>query len=93
MCGTGMIDWVVGGASRSASGGVGTARGACGVNGAARGMGRGAHGGVEVACDVGNNARRGAWGGGVIRSDSRRESRSVGGEEPARGNTSSSKTT
>jgi hypothetical protein len=33
------------------------------------------------------------WGGGGTGSDSRREFRLVGGEEPARGNTSLSKTT
>jgi hypothetical protein len=38
---------------------------------------------------LGNDARWGAWGGGGTGSDSRRELRSVGGEEPARGNTSS----
>jgi hypothetical protein len=91
--GTGIIDGAARGMSRSASGGVGAARGAGGVDGATRGMGRGARRGVEVARGAGNGARRGTWGGGVIGSDSRRESRSMGGEEPARGNTSSSKTT
>jgi hypothetical protein len=33
---------------------------------------------------MGNGTRQGAWGGGVRGLDSRRESRSVGGEEPAR---------
>jgi hypothetical protein len=42
---------------------------------------------------AGNGTKRGAGGEGVIGSNSRRESRSVGGEEPARGNMSSSKTT
>jgi hypothetical protein len=78
----------------------GAARGAGVVDGVARGAGRidGApkeivSGGVVAARGAGNGARRGAGGGGGIGSDSRRESRSVGGVEPARGNTSSSKTT
>jgi hypothetical protein len=83
-------DGACGVAMRGAVGVVGATRGAgkrasrgVGVDGAARGRGRGA----------GIGARRGAGGEGVIGSDSRRESRSVGGEEPARGNMSSSKTT
>jgi hypothetical protein len=48
---------------------------------------------VEAARGAGNSARRGTWEEGEIGSDSRRESRSMGGEGPARGNTSSSKTT
>jgi hypothetical protein len=76
--GVGTIDRAARGAGRSASGGVGAARGACGVDGAARG--------------ASNGARRGAWGGWVIGSYSRRESRSMGGEDPARGNISLSKT-
>ena len=70
----------------------GAARVAGVVNGAARGAGRGTSGGIEAAHGAGNAARRGTWGGGEIGLDSTRESRSVGGEEPARGNTSSSKT-
>jgi hypothetical protein len=57
---------------------------------------RGASGGVETARGAGNDARRGTWGGGVIGLDSSRESRSVGRELPdlpARGKTSSLKTT
>jgi hypothetical protein len=65
---------------------TGAARGAGGVDGVAREGG-------EAARGAGNGARRGAWEGWVLGSNSRRESRSVGGEEPARGNTSSSKTT
>jgi hypothetical protein len=90
--GAGMIENTTRGVGRSASGGVGAMHGAGGVVGASRGMERGARGGVETARGTGNGARQGAWGGGVIRSESRRESRSVGGEEPARENTSSSKT-
>jgi hypothetical protein len=70
---------------------------------AAHGVGRIASGGVdadgvasedgEAARGAGNVARRGARGGRVLGSDSSRESRSVGGKEAARGNTSSSKTT
>jgi hypothetical protein len=71
----------------------GAARSAGRVNEAACRARRGASGGVEAARGAGNGARRGAWGGGVIGSDSNRESRSMGGEEPTRGNTSSSKTT
>jgi hypothetical protein len=63
------------------------------VDGAARGAGRGMSEGVVAVRGASNGARRGTWGGGETGSDSRRESRSVGGEEPARGNTSSSKTT
>jgi hypothetical protein len=71
----------------------GAARGAGRVDGAACGAGRSVSGGVEAVRGAGNGVRRGAWGGGVTGSESRRESRSAGGEEPARGNTSSSKTT
>jgi hypothetical protein len=75
---------------------AGVVRGAGGVDVAARGTG-----GVDVATreggdatrGAGNGARRGTWEGGVLGSDSRRESRSGGGDEPTRGNTSSSKTT
>jgi hypothetical protein len=67
--------------------------GAAGVAGKVDGATRGASGGVEATRGVGNDAWQGTWGGGVTGSDSRRESRSVGGEEPARGNISSSKTT
>jgi hypothetical protein len=90
-----LVDWVARGARAvdGAARGLGAVDGAaCGagmVNGAARGVGRGASGGIEAARGVGNGASEGAWGGGVIESNSRRESRSVGGEEPARGNTSS----
>jgi hypothetical protein len=69
---------------------------ACGtsvIDGATRGVGIGASRSVETARGAGNGARRGAWEEGETRSDSRRESRSVGGEGPARGNTSSSNTT
>jgi hypothetical protein len=62
------------------------ARGAGGVDGAVREGG-------DAARGAGNGARRGTWEGGVLGSNSRRESRSGGGDEPARGNTSSSKTT
>jgi hypothetical protein len=58
----------------------------------ARGACSGTSGGGEAAHCTGNSARQGAWGGGGTRSDSRRESRLVGGEERARGNTSSLKT-
>jgi hypothetical protein len=98
-CGAGMVDEAargtggVDGATRGASGVNGATCGAGGVDVAARGTGRGTSGGVEVARGAGNSARRGAWGGGGTGLDSRRESRSVGGEEPARRNTSSSKTT
>ena len=60
------------------------ASGGVGADGAARE-------GSEAARGTGNGVRRCAWGEQVLRSDSRRESRLVGGEEPARGNTSSSK--
>jgi hypothetical protein len=59
---------------------------------AARGADRGASEGVKAARGAGYDTRWGAWGGGGTRSDSRRELRSVDGEEPGRGNTSSSKT-
>jgi hypothetical protein len=76
---------------------AGAVRGAGGVSVAMCGAG-----GVDMAAcgvDEVNEAMRGAgmvdragegWAPG---SDSRRESRSVGGEEPTRGNTSSSKMT
>jgi hypothetical protein len=88
----------VGEAARSAGAGDGAARGASrsasrGIE-AACGTGRvneAAHEDGEAARGVDNGARRGAWEGWVLGSDSKRESRSVGGEEPARGNTSSSK--
>jgi hypothetical protein len=83
----------VDGAAHGTRGLDGAACGAGRVDGAARGAGRGASGGVEATCGAGNDARRGAWGGGVTGSYSRRELRSMGGEEPTRGNTSSSKTT
>jgi hypothetical protein len=68
-------------------------RGAGRDDGAAGGAETSANGGVVAARGAGNGARRGTGGGGgVTRSDSRRESRSVGEVEPARGNTSSSKT-
>jgi hypothetical protein len=76
------------------AGGIGeAARGVGVVGGAARGAEIGASRGVEVAWGAGNGARQGTWEEGETGSDSRRESRSVGGEGPARGNTSSSKTT
>jgi hypothetical protein len=83
----------VGGAAHGAGGVGGAARGAGVVEGAARGAGIGASRDVEDARGAGNGARRGAWEEGETESDSRRESRSVGGEGPARGNTFSSKTT
>jgi hypothetical protein len=79
----------VDGAARGADRIDGATRGAGGVDGAARG----AEEVVVAARGAGNGARRGAGGGGGIGSNSRRESRSVGGVEPARGNTSSSKMT
>jgi hypothetical protein len=101
-----LVDGVVNGIGRAACGasvvdgaahGTGVVNGAaCGTGGvgeAACGAGRGTSGGIEVAHGAGNSARRGAWGGGEIGLDSTRESRSMGGEELARGNTSSSKTT
>jgi hypothetical protein len=78
---------------------VGVDGAARGVGGAARGAGvtdgaaRGASRCVEAARGASNGAKRGAWEEGKTGSDSRRKSRSVGGEVPARGNTSSSKTT
>jgi hypothetical protein len=96
--GAGMVDGatrgigVVDGAARDVGGVDGATRGAGGVDGAARGVEEVMSGGVVAARGAGNGARRGAGGGG-IGSDSRRESRSVGGVEPARGNTSSSKMT
>jgi hypothetical protein len=68
------------------AGGVEATCGMGGVDGVARESGCAARG-------ASNGARRGAWEEGVLGSDSRRESRSVGGEESARGNTFSSKTT
>jgi hypothetical protein len=84
--GAGRINGVAHGAVRRASGVVEAACGRHGIVGAARVGGGAARG-------VGKGARRGAWEGRVLGSDSMRESRSVGGEEPTRGNTSSSKTT
>jgi hypothetical protein len=84
--GTGRINRVARGAGRRASVGV---KATCGRHGVVRA----AQEGGEAARGVGNIARRGALVGGVLGSDSRRESRSVGGEKPARGNTSSPKTT
>jgi hypothetical protein len=43
----------------------GVDRAVCGEDGAARGAGRGASGGVKAAHGAGNDARRGAWGGWV----------------------------
>jgi hypothetical protein len=71
----------------------GAARGVGVGDRAAHGEGRMASGGGEAARGASNSVRRGAWGEWVLGSDSGRESRSVGGQEPARGNTSSSKTT
>jgi hypothetical protein len=71
----------------------GAARGASVIDGAACGTGIGASRGVEATQGAGNGVRWGAWEVVGTGSDSRRESRSVGGEGPARGNTSSSKTT
>ena len=71
----------------------GATRGTGRVNGAVRGAGISANRGMEAACGAGNDGWWGTWGGGVTRSDSRRESRSVGGEEPSRENISSSKKT
>ena len=77
----------------------GAARGTGVVGGATHGAGvtngatRGVEIGVEAARGAGNGARWGAYEDGETGSDSRRESRSVGREGPARGNTSSSKTT
>jgi hypothetical protein len=84
--GVGIDDGAARGAGRSASGCVEAACGTSGVDGATREGG-------EAARGMGNGASRGAWEGWVLRSDSRRKSRSVGGEEPAMGNTSSLKTT
>jgi hypothetical protein len=84
--GASRVDGAARGADRHASGGVEATCGMDGVDGAARECG-------EAAQGAGKGARRGAWEGWVLRSDSRRESRSLGGEETARGNTSSSKTT
>jgi hypothetical protein len=84
--GASRVDGATRGADRHASGGVEATCGMDGVDGAARECG-------EAAQGAGKGARRGAWEGWVLRSDSRRESRSVGGEETARRNTSSSKTT
>jgi hypothetical protein len=107
--GTGVVDGAVrgvGGVDRAARGlGVvdGATRGAGRVDGATRGIGAGdraacgtsgfdgvAREGCEGARGTGSGVRR---GGMVLGSDPRRESRSVGGEEPARGNTASSKMT
>jgi hypothetical protein len=84
--GAGGVDGAARGAGRRASRGVEATCGTGGVAEAARGCG-------EAARGVGTGARRGALEGWVCGSDSRRESRLMGGEEPARGNTSSSKTT
>jgi hypothetical protein len=81
------------GAARGAGVIDGAARGTCVVDGATRGVGICTSRGVEAARGVANGARRGTLGEGETRSDSRRDSRLVGGEGPARGNTSSSKTT
>jgi hypothetical protein len=107
--GAGGVDVVVRGAgrvdvaTRDAGKADGAMRGVGADDGAVCGAGRMASGGVEAdgaareggepALGASNGARRGAWGERVLGSDSRRKSRSVGGEEPARGNTSSSKTT
>jgi hypothetical protein len=69
------------------------ARGAGVVDGAERGTGISVSHGGEATRGAGNGARRGTWEEGETGLDSRRESRSVGGEGPARGNTSSSKMT
>jgi hypothetical protein len=74
------------------------ARGGAG-SGAAHGAIKGASGGVSVACGANGIDRIAQRVGGVdlsggrTGSESRRESRSVGGEELARGKTFSSKTT
>jgi hypothetical protein len=88
VCGTGRIN----GAARGVGIGHVAAHGAGRIasrgikaDGAAREDGEGVRG-------AGNGARRGVRGEQVLGSDSRRESRSMGGEEAARGNTSSSKT-
>jgi hypothetical protein len=83
-CMAGVVDWATCG-TRVVNG---AARGVGGVDGDARCMGGGASEGVRAARGTGNGARQGAWGGGGTGSDSRRESRSVGVEELARGNTS-----
>jgi hypothetical protein len=83
----------VDGATHGAGGVGGAARGAGVVDEAACGPGIGASHGVEAARGAGNGARRGTWEEGDTESNSRRELRSVGGEGPAKGNTSSSKTT
>jgi hypothetical protein len=80
-------------AARGADGVDGATRGAGGVDRAARGAEEVVCGGVVATRGAGKGASRGTGGGRGIGSDSRRESRSVGGVEPARGNTSSSKTT
>jgi hypothetical protein len=70
--------------------------GAGGANEVTRGAGeidKATREGGEATRGAGNDARRGAWEGWLLESDSTRESRSVGGEELARGNTSLSKTT
>jgi hypothetical protein len=84
--GAGRVDEAARGARKRASGGVEATCGTGEVDGAVREGG-------EATRGAGNGARQGAWEGWVLGSDSRRESRSVGGEEPARGNTSSTKTT
>jgi hypothetical protein len=84
--GAGRVNVAACGAGRRASGGVEGTGDERGIVGAAREGG-------EAARGAGNSARRGAVEGWVLGSDSRRGSRSVGGEELARGYTSSSKTT
>jgi hypothetical protein len=86
--GAGEVD----GAARGAGVVDGAARGAGVIDRAARGARIGASRVIEAARGAGNGIRRGALEE-ETGSDSRRESRSVGGEGPARGNTSSSKTT